>query len=184
MNQMRFNQQAACAVVRKRSAGTALRFCDPVEMQHWRGGVLLGIHKTMNDIVNQGKNTIFDTYFNNLAQIANNSWFIGLISNTGYTGLAATDIMSSHSGWTEFTSYSQTTRVPWGSVPSNAQTVTNTTPCQFDIVAPGGTVIGVFTVTQGTKGGTTGILWATALFAANVPVNAGDQLKITYSVSA
>jgi hypothetical protein len=58
-------------------------------MQHLRGGVILGEHKTFNDITNVGKNYIFNVMFNGGTQIANNSWFIGLISLTSYSAMAA-----------------------------------------------------------------------------------------------
>ena len=53
--------------------------------------------------------------FNNVTPIANNSWFVGHISLTSFTALAAADTMASHTGWTEFTGYSQSTRVAWAS---------------------------------------------------------------------
>lgn len=160
-----------------------LKFRNPITMEHWRKGKLLGIHDTFNDITNVGKNYIFNVMFNGGTQIANNSWFIGLISLASYSALNATDTMSSHSGWTEFTSYSQSTRVAWGSTSATAQSTANTTPCEFDITGSG-TVKGVFVTSVSTISGTTGTLWATALFGADVPVTNGDQLKITYTVSA
>lgn len=148
---------------------------------HYRNGQFLARHITHNDITNEGKNLIFDTFFNSATQIT--TWYTGLISNSGYSALAATDVMNSHAGWTEFTSYSQSTRVTWTSGASSGQSVTNSSPMTFDITGSG-TVKGVFITSNSTKSGTTGKLWATALFAADVPVSNGDQLKVTYTVSA
>lgn len=136
-----------------------------------------------NDIVNQGKNDLFDTMFYDRTPIASTSWFIGLISSASYSALAAADTMSSHSGWTEFTGYSQANRVAWGPGASASQVITNASPATFDLNASG-TVKGVFVTTQNTKGGTTGRLWSTGLFSADVPVTSGDQLRVTYSVTA
>lgn len=136
-----------------------------------------------NDITNQGKNSLFEIMFHDGTQIASSSWFIGLISNASYSALAAGDTMSSHAGWTEFTGYSQSTRVAWGPGAAASQSITNASPATFDINATG-TVKGVFVVSNSTKGGTTGTLWATALFTADVPVANGDQLRVTYTVSA
>jgi hypothetical protein len=141
----------------------------------------LADHIAYNDITNEGKNTIFDVMFNTGTQIT--TWYIGLISITGFSALAATDVMNSHAGWTEFTNYSQANRVTWGSGASSAQTVTNGTPAQFDMTATG-TVKGIFIVSNNTKSGTTGKLWSTALFTADVPVVNTDQLKVTYSLNA
>jgi hypothetical protein len=177
------SQQALVNMVRRRMLGNKLPFLNPVLGLHYRGGRLIGVYNTINDITNQGKNDIFNVYFNNGTQTANNSWFIGLLNSSGFSAVVATDVMSSHGGWTEFTSYTETNRVAWGSGTSTGQSVTNATPATFDINASG-TVKGVFIVTNSTKSGTTGVLWATALFGADVPVTNGDQLKITYTVSA
>jgi hypothetical protein len=47
-----------------------------------------------------------------------------------------------------------------------------------------GTVKGIFITSNNTKSGTSGKLWSTALFSADVPVVNGDQLKITYTLNA
>jgi hypothetical protein len=170
-------------VTRNRGVDDKLMFKNPIRVEHWRKGMLYNTYNTFNDITNVGKNYIFNVMFNDGTQIANASWFIGLINLTSFSALAAADTMSSHSGWVEFTSYSQSTRVAWGSVTATSQSTSNTTPAQFDITSSG-TVKGVFITSNSTKSGTTGTLWATALFGADVPVTNGDQLKITYTVSA
>ena len=146
-------------------------------------GKLIGVYSLHNDITNVGKNYILDTMFKDGTQIASTAWCIGLISNSGYSALAAGDTMSSHSGWTEFTGYSQSTRVAWGPGAASSQATTNASPATFDINATG-TLKGIFVTSQNTKSGTTGTLWATGLFAADVPVSNGDQMKITYTVSS
>jgi hypothetical protein len=152
-------------------------------VDHYRAGEKIGHYDFPNDITNEGKNTLFEIMFHDGTQIANASWFIGLISNSGYSALAATDTMASHSGWTEFTGYSQSTRVAWGAGAAASQSITNASPATFDINASG-TVKGIFVTSNSTKSGTTGKLWSTALFAADVPVTNGDQLRATYTVSA
>lgn len=183
MNQFGIYQDLVATLARKRDCGDRLKFRNPVRLEHWRGGKLIGSQVTFNDITNAGKNYIFNVMFNGGTQIANNSWFIGLINLTSFSALAAADVMSSHSGWVEFTSYSQANRVAWGSQTATAQSTANTTPAQFDITGSG-TVKGVFITSNSTISGTSGTLWATALFGADVPVTNGDQLKITYTVSA
>lgn len=160
-----------------------LKFTGRFEIDHFRKGKFFDHYTIFNDIVNEGKNYLFDVMFNTGTQTGNTSWFIGLISLTSFSALAATDTMSSHSGWTEFTSYSQANRVAWGSGAAASQSVTNATPATFDMTASG-TVKGIFITTNNTKGGTSGKLWSTALFSADVPVVNGDQLKITYTLNA
>lgn len=176
-------QSVNANMVRNRKLESILNFHDPIVVEHWRKKQLIGKYKTHNDITNEGKNTIFEVFFHDGTQIASSSWFIGLISNSGFSALAAADTMASHSGWTEFTGYSQSTRVAWGPGAAASQSITNSTPATFDINASG-TVKGIFVTSNSTKSGTTGKLWATALFSADVPVNNGDQLKVTYTVSA
>lgn len=137
-----------------------------------------------NLVVNVGKNNILTVYFADGTQTASSSWFMGLMSDTGFTGIAAGDTMSSHAGWNEFTGYSQANRPLWGQAAPAAgvTSITNATPVTFDITSSA-TLKGGFIVTNNTKGGTTGTLWAAALFSAAVPVNNGDQMKCTYNLS-
>lgn len=147
-----------------------------------KDGEEVGRYSFHNDITNEGKGQILDIMFHDATQIASTSWYIGLISNSGYSALAAGDTMASHSGWTEATGYTESTRVAWGPGASSSQTTTNASPATFDMNATA-TIKGIFVTSNSTKSGTSGKLWATGLFSADVPVNNGDQLKVTYSVS-
>lgn len=182
-NKAVFKQAVGMNVNRKRSLSDKLDFRNPLVMNHFRGGKLLGSYNFFNDITNVGKNNIFDVFFNSGTQTAAASWVLSLINESGFSAVAPTDTMASHGGWTEWTSYTQSTRVAWGSGAASGQSVTNATPATFNINAAG-TLKGVFVTTVNTKAGTTGILWATALFGADVPVSISDELKITYTVSA
>lgn len=155
-----------------------------IQVEHYdRFGRFKGKYDVPNGITNEGKDKILDDMFNDGTQTANNSWFLGLVDLSGFSALADTDTMGSHGGWNEFTSYSEANRVAWGSGAASSQSITNSSPATFNITGSG-TVKGVLVPTNNTKGGTSGTLWATALFAADVPVSNGDQLKITYTVSA
>ena len=46
-------------------------------------GNLKATYEVFNGITNQGKNKILDCMFNAATQIAANSWYIGLIDNSG-----------------------------------------------------------------------------------------------------
>jgi hypothetical protein len=183
MNNFKMQQFADARCLRKRGALNDFNFRNPFKVEHYDvKGRIVGIYDVLNDVVNVGKNKILDVMFNDSTPVANNSWFLGFISLASFSALNAADTMSSHAGWIEFTTYSQSTRVAWGSIAASSQTVTNTTPATFDITSAG-TVKGIFTTSNSSKSGTSGTLWATALFASDVPVSNGDQLKITYSVS-
>jgi len=153
------------------------------QVEHYNSkGKLLGIYDLPNGITNVGKDLILDVMFNDGVAIANNSWFVGLIDLSGFTALAAADTMASHAGWNEFTTYSEANRVAWGSGAAASQSTTNSSPATFNVTGSA-TVKGIFINSNNTKSGSTGTLWSTALFAADVPVTNGDQLKVTYTVS-
>lgn len=184
MNELNLDQRASAQVIRNREIVDLLDPRGKFHVEHYdKDGNLKDIYEFPNGITNVGKNLILNVMFNNASQIANNSWFIGLIDASGYTALSDSDTMSSHGGWNEFTTYAEATRVAWGSQSSTSQSTANSTPATFNVNGSG-TVKGVFVNTVNTKGGTSGSLWATALFSADVPVSNGDQLKITYTVGA
>lgn len=158
---------------------------EPIyKVEHWRAGRLIGVYECHNDITNQGKNDLFDVYFHDGTQTASASWAVGLINSAGFTAVAAGDTPASHAGWTEFTGYSQANRPAWSPGAPASQSITNGTAIQYDITAASGSIHGLFVINENTKSGTTGILWATALFSPAVPVVVGDQLRATYTLSA
>lgn len=179
--QLGFEQTVNQNMTRGRNTENSFEPKGKFFVEHWRDGQLLNTYEVKNGITNEGKNTIFDVMFNSATQIT--TWYIGLISLASYSALADADTMSSHAGWVEFTGYTQANRVTWGSGASASQVVTNSTPATFDMNATG-TVKGIFLTSNNTKSGTTGKLWSTALFTADVPVVSGDQLKITYTLNA
>lgn len=183
-SQFKLDQETGLYMIRGRDIKQKSHFKGRFNVDHFDiKGHLVGRYDFKNDIVNVGKNNIFEVYFHDGTQTASSAWCLSLISLAGYSALAAGDTMGSHSGWAEFTGYSESTRQAWGPGAASAQSITNSTPVTFSINASG-TVKGIFATTQNTKSGTTGTLWATALFTGDVPVTNGDQLKVTYTVSA
>jgi hypothetical protein len=182
----KIGQEVEFATQRNRQLGDRLKFNNPICMAHWRGGKLLGKHYTKNDITNEGVNTLFNVMFNSATQIT--TWYIGFVDNTSssFSAFNAADVMNSHAGWVEFTNYSQSNRVTWGvgTASTGVRQVTNASAAVFNINGGGGTVHGIFIVSNNSKSGTSGKLWATAAFGSDVPVSSGDQLNITYTTSA
>ena len=198
MSQLAMGQKAGVELV-KSAPSDRINARGRFKVEHWRNGKRINEYQFPNGIVNQGKNELLNVMFHSTAAIT--SWFVGLLDSISYTALAATDdyqdINQVANGWKEFTAYTDnlnggnaTTRPAWAVGAASAQSVTNAAPSVFDITSAG-TVKGLFLVggisAAQTKNdhAANGILWATALFTSgDVTVAAGDQLKVTYTVSA
>ena len=123
--------------------------------------------------------------------------YLGLIGTTSPT-FAASDTMTSHSGWTEFINYTvgvsavRGTAVfgnasSTGSSPSNVTTST-ATAITYTITGAGGNVTGCFlTLGSGassTQNNTGGTLYSAGAFATAKTTTAGDTVSVTYSTTA
>lgn len=169
-------------------------------VEHWRNGLLYGMYRFKNGITNEGKNSIFNVYFDAGTQIT--VWYMLLIDSTNFSALAATDtyddIDQAGNGWDEYQDYtdagngdSTTTRPVWNPDAASGQSITNGTQTVFDITGTSDTIKGLGIVGGGANSSlkgdhaSDGTLWATALFdQGDTAVVNGDQLKITYTVSA
>ena len=137
-----------------------------------------------NLVVNVGLQDMNAKYFTGSAYTA--TWYLGLYGAGASNTPAAADTMSSHAGWTEVTTYSNATRpactfgTPTTADPSVA--TNSASPAVFNINGSA-TFGGAFLTSNNTKGGTTGILFSAADFAApgdRVMVS-GDTLNVTYT---
>lgn len=112
------------------------------------------------------------------------TWYVGLIEDTSFTGFAAGDTMASHTGWTESTAYDEASRpaVSFGSAASKQ--ITNGTTVDFTINASK-TIKGFFLTTDNTKGGSAGILGPCVLFSSgDRAVVDDDVIKVTVTLEA
>jgi hypothetical protein len=201
MNPVSFQQNATVEVARKSHPAlpSSCVIQGNYRVEHWRKGRRLNEMNGHNGISVEGKNYLFDVMFGGVT--ANSVWYIGLIDLSGYSALSENDtydnLNQAGNGWDWYTTYtdannadSTITRPVWSAGASSGKAITNATPAIFDITT-NGTVKGIF-VCAGTNGadktdhsaGTAHKLWATALFTADVAVQTGDQLKVTYTVSA
>jgi hypothetical protein len=112
------------------------------------------------------------------------SWYIGLTDGTPTA--AAGDTASSHAGWTEVTAYDEANRVGWTAGAVSSQSVTNSgSPAEFTIATNSTTVGGAFLISENTKGGSTGILYAVGAFSAgDKTLDDDDTLTITATFTA
>jgi len=123
--------------------------------------------------------------------------FLGLIGTTSPT-FAASDTMTSHSGWTEFINYTVGGSAVRGTAVFSAATSAGTTPSNvttaaasaitYTITGAGGNVTGCFLVTgsgaSSTQSNTGGTLYSAGAFTTAKTTTAGDTVSVTYSTTA
>jgi hypothetical protein len=139
-----------------------------------------------NLVVNVGLQDMNDKYFSGSGYTA--AWYIGLYGSGSTNDPAAGDTMSSHSGWTEVTDYSQTERptATFGSATAADPSVIDNSGSVAVFTINGTTTVGgAFLTSNDTKGGTTGILFSAADFQSpgDRSVVSGDTLNVTYEFS-
>lgn len=85
---------------------------------------------------------------------------------------------------TEFTNYTETTRVLWANDVVAANAIGNTTtPALFTMNTGGGTIRGAALISIATKNATTGVLIAAARFGADKILAATEELRVKYTLS-
>ena len=123
--------------------------------------------------------------------------YLGLISGASPT-FAASDTMTSHGGWTEFTNYTVGGSAIRGTATFASATSTGTTPTNvttsaassitYTITGGGGTVGGCFLVTgtgaSSSQSNTGGTLYSAGAFTTAKITTAGDTVSVTYSTTA
>jgi hypothetical protein len=146
-----------------------------------RDGSILWNMPFNNGTTNVGLDNVLSVYLGAGSQTA--TWFMGLIDNAGFSTLAVGDTMASHAGWAENTNYTESVRQTWSPAAVSGQSITNTTNVTFSINTTV-TIAGAFLVSNSTKGGSTGILWATGQFSSAQVLTTGQSLKVTYTCTA
>lgn len=144
---------------------------DPNGREKWRDTI------PMNLVTNEGLDHLLDVTLSNATQVS--TWYVGLID--GSPTIAAGDTMSSHAGWTEITAYDEANRVTWTDGGVSGQSVDNSgATATFTISTNSTTVGGAFLVSNNTKGGSTGTLYAAGAFSAgDKSLDDGDTLDVT-----
>ncbi len=112
------------------------------------------------------------------------TWYLGLINNSPSPTLAAADVLSSHTGWSEIaysTGYTGN-RPAWGNGAVSGKATTNASTVNFAMLNTF-TVYGLFVCSAAT--GTSGTLECEAPFSGGTQaVSSGDTLQTTMTVSA
>lgn len=128
-----------------------------------------------------GLNYLLDTGFRGTSQLS--SWYAGLINGSGYTAVSINDTASSHAGWTELQNYDEATRRQWS--PSAAASGLLTITTNLTVTMDGNrSVQGLFLISNSTKGGTTGTLFATAVEGSPISVLDNAVFEFVYRIQA
>jgi hypothetical protein len=138
-----------------------------------------------NTVTDGGANDLLDKYFSGSTYTA--AWYVGLISSTSYTAIAAGDTMASHAGWTEAATnqptYSQANRPQLAFNSASSRSKATSSAAAFSITGTG-TAKGAFITTNNTKAGTTGILYSAGLFSGgDRAVINGDTINVSATLS-
>lgn len=153
------------------------------------GGKLLWEDKIENVVCTLGKNLMLQTALTGSSYTVVGP-YMGLISSVTYSAVSAADTMASHAGWLEAGSTSAPTfaaRIApaFGTAASGA--LATSSAVSFTMTGAG-TIVGAFIV-YGTGAVTTlmstagTLLSAGAFTGGNQPVNSGNVVQVTYSIS-
>jgi hypothetical protein len=189
MDNLRFREDAI-ARVEKGHPHDLLPIKGKWTVQHFRKGslidpslsddlVMIDEFEAFNAPTNLGVNYVLDASFGGGTQVS--PWYIGLIDNAA-GALATTDTLASKA-WTEATGYSGGARIEWQDDAASSRTKVNSTTSDFTMTGTA-TIRGLFVAEDNTPGGTTGLLWSTALFGTPSSVVNTDVLKLVYSLGA
>lgn len=133
-----------------------------------------------NSSTTEGKNYLLDAGFRNSGTTAN--WYMSLVDEDGFSAFSSADTMVSHAGWTEFQTYNEAARQTWTKSAASGGIMNASAAAQFTIgaVSAGQYLKGAFVTSGSVKGATTGVLWATGQFPADIPIQEDDVLNLTY----
>jgi len=155
----------------------------------YENGPLLWEQTIGNVVCTVGKNLMLQTALTGSGYTVVGP-YMGLISSVSYTAVSAADTMASHSGWTEAGSTNAPTfaaRVAPAFGTASAGAISTSSAVSFTMTGAG-TLVGAF-ITYGTGAVTTlmstagTLLSAGAFTGGNQPVNSGNVVQVTYSLS-
>ena len=148
-------------------------------LERWRGDTLIKRYRAKNGLTTAGLNDALETL---VRQGTLRTWRIGLIDDTDFDEVDVADTMASHAGWTELTSYDEASRPLWGPAAVTGKLAVNSSSVAFTLSADA-SIKGLFLSSDGTKGGTTGILLCTGLFDDAAAMLDNEVAKCFYRIS-
>ena len=149
----------------------------------WRNGALVWEDTFKNLVTTSGKNKYLDACLK--TGLASPAWYVGLVTGPGGSNTyASTDVMSSHSGWTEAVGYAEGARQTFTPGTISAGSVDNSASKATFTVNTGATIGGAFLADNSAKSGTTGTLLGVGSFSGgDRAVLSGDSLSVTLTAT-
>jgi hypothetical protein len=151
------------------------------EFELVRDGKVIDKWQDHNLVVNEGLNDLLQVYLGNGTQKA--TWYVGLFEGN-YTPVATLTAATVASAATECVAYDEATRPEWVEAAAASQQITNTASKATFTINATKTVYGAFLVSDSTKGGTAGVLFAASRFSTARALIDDDQLLVTYTIQA
>lgn len=149
--------------------------------EHYRKGELIDAWDAPNLVVNEGLNHILDVQFAAATQVT--AWYVGLFE-ANYTPVATVTAATISAASTECTAYDEATRVAYNEAAAASQSITNSANKATFTFNATKTIYGAFLISNSTKGGTSGKLFAASQFSSSKAVVDDDQLLVTYTLNA
>ena len=146
-----------------------------------KDGNLKWAEDTHNLVVNQGLDFILNVLLHNTTQV--HPWYVGIFEGN-YTPVATDTAASFTSNSTESSAYSEGVRQTYTDVVSSGQSITNSAAKATFSINASKNIYGAFMQSVSTIGATTGTLLCAARFSAARSVVSGDQILVTYTLSA
>lgn len=146
-----------------------------------RKGQIIDQFEIPNLVVNEGLNHLLNVAFNGATQVS--PWYLGLFEGN-YTPVAGVTAATIASASTECTAYASGTRPEYVEAASTAQLTTNAANRASFVFTSSKTIYGAFVISNSTKGGTAGTLFAAARFGTAKVVVTDDELLLTYAFTA
>jgi len=150
-------------------------------------GALRWREEIRNVVTTVGKNLMLDAALAGSAYTVTGP-FVGLISGSSFSGVNATDTMSSHPGWLEAGGTNAPTyaaprpTAPFGAAASGLKVFSS--PASFSITGSG-TLTGAFIAygsgASSTIDSTGGVLWSAGTFSTSHTVSSGFTVSVSYT---
>lgn len=149
------------------------------------------VEEVKNLTVTEGLNNLLTNQFKGSAYTA--AWYVGLIDNTGFSALNATDTAAKittttpsggTNSWQENIGYSGGVRPTLTLGTASGGSIDNTASKAVFTASGTETIYGGFVVSSGTQGGTTGTIYGEAAFSATKSLTSGDTLTVTVTLTA